>query len=181
MSDGADQLQAPEGGASARPSVPPGFQRILLLLGQLNYAWTNTETLLIHFLAGLARVEKETAIVIFLSLNTSRARLDLVERLAKMERVPSHVRSDVLSVTGDMAKVLKHRNRFNHCLYSFDEDGRQARTILMRIAETKDTIRYGKTQPLDAAETENIAGSIRQIEEINRRAWRAIFAHDFPV
>ena len=50
----------------------PRFQEILLLIGQLNYTWTNTESLLIYLIAGLAQVDKETAIVIFLTLNTRR-------------------------------------------------------------------------------------------------------------
>lgn len=45
----------------------------LLQVGKLNYAWTNTESLLIHFIAGLVRTDIETATVIFLTLNTSRA------------------------------------------------------------------------------------------------------------
>ena len=61
------------------------FQEVLLLVGQLNYTWTNTESLLIHLIAGLARVDKETAVVVFLTLNTGKARIELVERLAKMK------------------------------------------------------------------------------------------------
>jgi hypothetical protein len=73
------------------------FQDILLLLGQLNYTWTNTESLLIHMIAGLALSDKETAIVIFLTLNTPRARIDLVERLAKMQKTPSGCRGEILN------------------------------------------------------------------------------------
>jgi hypothetical protein len=62
------------------PSKPRSFDDFLLKMGRLNYAWTNTESLLIHFIAGLAGCDKETAVIIFLTLNTSRARLDLVER-----------------------------------------------------------------------------------------------------
>ena len=52
------------------------FHEILLLIGQLNYTWTNTESLLIYLIAGLANVDKETAVIIFLTLNTTRARID---------------------------------------------------------------------------------------------------------
>ena len=43
--------------------LPPRFREILLLVGQMNYSWTNTESLLIHVIAGLAGTDKETAIV----------------------------------------------------------------------------------------------------------------------
>ena len=164
-----------------QPHLPEQFQKILLLVGQMNYSWTNTETLLIHLIAGLAGVDKETAIVIFLTLNTTRARLDLVDRLAKMGRTEPEAREKILGLTKDMVKVLKHKNRYNHCLYSFDDEGRNAKTILMRIAETKSSIKIGKTQDLDASEIGKIRESIRMIESINRRTWSAIMKFGFPL
>ncbi|MFZ2101333.1 MAG: hypothetical protein WAU86_12290 [Oricola sp.] len=157
------------------------FDDVLLLLGRMNYSWTNTETLLVHFIAGLAGVDKETAIVIFLTLNTTRARFDLVDRLAKLERVEKGARDEILSFTSEMAEVLKHKNRYNHCLYSFDEGGRNAKTILMRVAETKQGIKFGKPQNLDEDEIGRIKGSIRKIEELNRAAWAIILKHGYPV
>lgn len=166
---------------AVRPAKAPRFQEILLLVGQMNYSWTNTETLLIHFIAGLAGVDKETAIVLFLTLNTTRARLDLVDRLAKMGRIKASAKDEILGMTSAMHKVLKHKNRYNHCLYSFDDQGRNAKTILMRIAETKNDIKFGKTQDLDATEVRKIRESIKTIEMINRDAWRLILKHGFPV
>lgn len=163
------------------PARAPRFEEILLLVGQMNYSWTNTESLLIHLLAGLAGVDKETAVVIFLTLNTTRARLDLVDRLAKMDRVDDPVRDEILALTAAMQKVLKHKNQYNHCLYSFDSHGRNAKTIMMRIAETKNAIKIGKTQNLDAAEAKKIRQSIKTIEKINRDTWRFILKHKFPV
>lgn len=161
--------------------LPPRFREILLLVGQMNYSWTNTESLLIHVIAGLAGTDKETAIVIFLTLNTTRARLDLVDRLAKMNRISESARDEVLAITRDMVRVLKHKNRYNHCLYSFDVDGKQAKTIMMRIAETKDSLKIGKTQDLNAAEVEKIKQSISAIEAINQRTWALILKNDFPI
>ena len=72
------------------------FDAFLLQVGKLNYAWTNTESLLIHFIAGLVRTDIETATVIFLTLNTSRARLDLVNRLAKLARFAKDEQDQIL-------------------------------------------------------------------------------------
>jgi hypothetical protein len=157
------------------------FDELLLLLGRMNYSWTNTETLLIHFIAGLADVDKETAIVIFLTLNTTRARFDLVDRLAKLKRVPNEMRDEILDLTASMKDILKYKNRFNHCLYSFDAEGRQAKTILMRVAETKRDIKFGKSQDLDAAEVERVREAIHKIEALNHAAWAIILKHKFPV
>lgn len=66
---------------------------LLLLIGKLNYAWTNTESLLIYLMAFLMRSGKDVAIVTFLTLNTSRARLDFIERLLKLESTDPEIRA----------------------------------------------------------------------------------------
>ncbi len=93
--------------AADAPTMADEFQTFLALMGRLNYTWTNTESLLIHMIAGLAGVTKEVATVIFLTLNTSRARIDLVERLAKLDAQKPDLREEVLNLTRDMHKTLK--------------------------------------------------------------------------
>ncbi|MDI7862706.1 hypothetical protein MRS76_12125 [Rhizobiaceae bacterium n13] len=156
------------------------FREILLLVGQLNYTWTNTESLLIHMIAGLARVDKETAIVIFLTLNTTRARLDLVERLAKMQKTPADCRSDVLDVTRRLSEEAKLRNKYNHCIYSFDPDSGQGLTQLMRIFDSKDEVKYGKIEVLDDQEINRIKQSITSLIGINHRFWDITDRYQFP-
>ncbi len=158
----------------------PRFQEILLLVGQLNYTWTNTESLLIYLIAGLARVDKETAIVIFLTLNTSRARIDLVERLAKMPKTPADCRRAVLAVTEQLTRQGKLRNKYSHCIYSFDETGTRASTQLMRIFDSKNEIKYGKLEALDETEMKRISASIEKISSINKNIWKIIEENYFP-
>ncbi len=168
---------------SSRPvneTASPALNDILLMVGQVNYAWTNTESLLIHLIAGLARVDKETAIIIFLTLNTTRARLDLVERLAKMARTSEPCRDDVLSVTAALGREARVRNKYNHCIYSFDPDGSNAKTILMRIFDDKKNIKYGKTELIDAREMDRLHASRRALEVINRKIWKIIRDYGFP-
>lgn len=153
---------------------------ILLLVGQLNYTWTNTESLLIHLIAGLARVDKETAIIIFLTLNTTRARTDLVERLAKMPSTPLDCRRDVLDATRRLSAEAKLRNKYNHCIYSFDEDGAPAMTQVMRIVDGKNDVRYGKAELLDDAELQRISASISSLGSINRDIWQLTDRYAFP-
>lgn len=104
-------------------------QDVLLLVGRLNYVWTNTESLLIYVIAHLLGVEKDAAIVVFLTLNTTRARIDLTERLAKLPRIPTETRDEVLAITERLKQQSKMRNKYNHCIYSVDEQGKfQARS-----------------------------------------------------
>ena len=158
----------------------PRLQDVLLLVGQLNYTWTNTESLLIHIIAGLAKVDKETAIVIFLTLNTPRARIDLVERLAKMQKTPADCRAEVLEATRQLSEEAKLRNKFNHCIYSFDPDSGKGITQLMRIFDNKDQIKYGKIEALDDSEMRRIRASITSLVNINKEFWRISEKYGFP-
>ncbi|TCD14606.1 hypothetical protein E0D97_08950 [Oricola cellulosilytica] len=155
------------------------MQRVLLLVGQLNYTWTNTESLLIYLIGGLARTDKETAIIIFLTLNTPRARIDLVERLAKTEKTPSECRKDILDVTARLTRELRLRNKYNHCIYSFDPESGRGATQLMRIAETKDRVRYGKVEELDTVEIQRITESITQLANLNKAIWAIMRKYGF--
>jgi hypothetical protein len=150
---------------------------ILLLVGRLNYAWTNTESLIIYLIAHLAGTSKEAAIVIFLTLNTTRARTDLVERLARMAATPAGTRTEVLGLMGRLTREARLRNKYNHCIYSFDEHGELASTQLMRIAEFNDDLRYGKVEELDEAEIERIRASIGEISAVNKAIWGFLRAH----
>jgi hypothetical protein len=158
----------------------PRFQEILLLVGQLNYTWTNTESLLIYLIAGLARTDKETAIIVFLTLNTTRARIELVERLAKMQKTPAACRQAVLAVTDKLTRQAKLRNKYSHCIYSFDENGTHGSTQLMRIVDGKDDVKYGKIEALDDKEVTRIHESIKDIGAINKDIWSIVIDNSFP-
>jgi hypothetical protein len=164
----------------ARHAQVPLLQDILLLIGQLNYTWTNTESLLIYLIAGLARVDKETAAIIFLTLNTPRARIDLDERLAKMSKTPPECRHEIIVVTRQLTQQAGLRNKFNHCIYSFDPESGRGMTQLMRIFESKDEIKYGKVESLDDTEIARIRASISIIAGINEAIWAIVRKYGFP-
>lgn len=162
-----------------RAAVP--LDTILLRIGRLNYVWTNTESLLIHLIAGLCRTDKETAVIVFLTLNTTRARIDLVERLAKLSRTPAAERAALLDCTRRLSKLAGVRNHYNHCIYSFDTERGSAHTILMRIADRKDGIRVGQVDPIDETALQNIEDSLQALKELNAELWALILENGYPV
>ncbi|MDJ0824175.1 MAG: hypothetical protein QNJ16_01600 [Rhodobacter sp.] len=171
-------------GAKQPKGGSPGeieLQDILLLVGRLNYAWTNTESLLIHLIAGLAKVEKDVAVVIFLTLSTTRARTDLVDRLAKMPGFPKDKRDEILALTSGLMKEGALRNKYNHCIYSFDPEGGRIQTIMMRIHDRKDEIRVGKTETVNNAEVANIDACISRLEKLNTKIWQTVQKFGFPI
>ncbi|WP_424942680.1 hypothetical protein [Aliiroseovarius crassostreae] len=160
--------------------APVQLDDLLLRVGKLNYAWTNTESLLIHLIAGLCDTDKETAVVIFLTLNTSRARLDLVERLAKMDRRTQDEHQRILDVTGRIKRLSALRNRFNHCIYAFDPDGGNPKTILMRIADRKHDIRMGQISEVDDLVLADIEAAIQTLITINQDIWTMVQDFNYP-
>jgi hypothetical protein len=143
-------------------------ERLFALVDKLNYVWSNTESLLIYLISHLIGTDKESGIVIFLTLNTTRARLDLIERLAKMARTDPKSRADALGIVTAMRREAKVRNKYTHCVYSFDSNGEVESTQLMRIADFGDDLRYGKTEDLDEAELASLETTIAHVVEINR-------------
>ncbi len=157
------------------------FDRLILLVGRLNYMWTNTESLLIHLIAGLSGTNKDVAVIIFLTLNTTRARIDLVERLAKMEGRPADIRDPILEHTQRLAKLSGVRNKYNHCIYSFDPDSGNPKTILMRISDRKTDIKLGREDTVDASAMQDIEGIVDQLSALNRDLWHLIGKLGFPI
>jgi hypothetical protein len=167
----------PAGGVYAMARM----DEVLLLVGRLNYAWTNTESLLIYIIGHLMATSKEAAIVVFLTLNTTRARLDLIERLAKMAATPAATREAVLSITARLKRESRLRNKYNHCIYSFDENGEMGTTQLMRIAEFGDDLKYGKLEDIDADEVGRIRACITEVIAVNHDVWAFLKARNIEV
>ena len=153
---------------------------LLLLVGRLNYAWTNTESLLIHLIAGLARTDKDSAVIVFLTLNTGRARIDLVERLAKLDRTDAAEKAGVLDITARLTKLSGLRNRFSHSMYAFDQETGTTRTIMMRIADRKDAIRVGRSDVVDVDAIHDVEAAIRGLAALNHDIWTHIGRFAYP-
>ncbi len=170
---------------AADPMPPPPnadalLQGLLLRTGTLNYVWTNTESLLIHVIAGLGGMAKDAAMVIFLTVNTTRARLELVDRLAKLPGTPPDQRKAILALTQRFQKEAPLRNKYNHCIYSFDATEGTVSTILMRIADRKDDLRIGRADRADADELASLDAAIARIQALNLDVWQAIARFGYP-
>ncbi len=157
------------------------FDRLILLVGKLNYMWTNTESLLIHLIAGLGGTKKDVAVIIFLTLNTTRARVDLVERLAKMDGRPAEIRDPILELTQRLSKLSSIRNKYNHCIYSFDTESGNPKTILMRIADRKTDIKLGREDTVDEEAIQEIEKIVAELSAANRDIWQLIGKLGFPI
>ncbi len=119
--------------------------------------------------------------MIFLTLNTTRARIDLVQRLAKLPRVSNEERDTVLDVTGSFMKLAALRNKYNHCIYSFDAKSGDLSTIQMRVSDRKKQIKVGEMTPLDEVSISQIKQSLSDLAEVNRSLWDVIGKFSYPI
>jgi len=74
--------------AAIEAAAPKGGGRrmvTLTLIGNLVHCWSNNESLFIYILMLLMETDEATAAIVFATLNTTRARIDLIERLAKIK------------------------------------------------------------------------------------------------
>lgn len=162
------------------PDMARNLDAVLLRVGHLNYSWSNTESLLVHLLAGLAGVPQDVAVVLFLSLTSTRARIELIERLAKLRRPDGDERRELLDLMQRFSRFASTRNRFNHSIWSFDLEQGSISTILMRIADRKESIRFGKSETLDAKEIARIDATLEMLADLNRAIWAFLARYDYP-
>lgn len=165
---------------SARQPFDEKFSQFLTALGVLNYTFSNTESLLIHLMAGLLGTPKESAMIVFLTLNTTRARADLVSRLAKQPDVDPALRREVLQITGELLRHAPLRNRLNHCIYAFDEKDGSASSILMRIADRREELKIGETMRIDDQSLEKVERTTAALHALNLTIRQLIADHGMP-
>lgn len=153
---------------------------VMLRVGRLNYTWSNTESLLIHMLAGLTGMTKDAAVVVFLSVTATRTRIELVERLAKLSLPTGDQQTELLDLTSRLTRLQSVRNRYNHSIWSFEEDG-SISTILMRIADRRDRIHMGRKQNLGEKELAKLDQDLQTLSTLNRDMWQFLQSYGYPI
>jgi hypothetical protein len=156
---------------AAAPDSADRRTLILALIGNLVFSWSNNESLFIYVLMLLMRSDQASAAVVFATLNTTRARLDLIQRLAKMhinDRSLARALERVIERFNDGTRV---RNEFNHCMYSVGDHGEITHTQSMRVIETRTGLRFGERRPMDDARIAELLRSVKELKKLNRDIW----------
>jgi hypothetical protein len=144
---------------------------VLALIGSLVFNWSNNESLFIYVLMLLLKVDQASAAIVFATLNTTRARLDLIQRLARI-KIKDKALSKELDRLIDRFNDGTHiRNEFNHCMYSVNDNGEISQTRSMRLVQTRNNLRFGETKPLDDARIREMTEAVREMARINRDIW----------
>ena len=110
-------------------------QNLMTLIGQLVFSWSNNESLLIYVLMLLLKTDERSAAVVFSTLNTTRARLDLVRRLSLLHLHDLAVRAEIDRTIELFNDANRIRNEFMHAMYFVNEQGEITHTQMLRFVE----------------------------------------------
>jgi hypothetical protein len=157
--------------AAHAPSTADRRTQILALIGNLVSSWSNNESLFIYVLMILMRTTQESAALTFATLNTTRARLDLIQRLAKITIKDKNLDKSLSKIIERFNASTVVRNEFNHCMYVVDANGQITHTQSMRIVQTKHSLQFGEMKPMDDARLRSMVKATKDMMRINRDIW----------
>src|SRR5438874_2443491 len=138
---------------------------------QVNCSWSNNESLFIYVLMILLRTDEASAAVVFATLNTTRARLDLIQRLAKIRVSDKALSKNLTTLIERFSESTKVRNELNHCMFIFDSAGAITHTQSMRLMETRSSLRFGEIKALDESRLQEMLRTTHEMTKINREIW----------
>jgi len=157
--------------AAAAPASADRRTFVLALIGNLICSWSNNESLFIYVLMILLRTDEASAAVVFATLNTTRARLDLIQRLAKIRVSDKVLAKRLTTLIERFSESTKVRNELNHCMFIFDTAGAITHTQSMRLIETRSSLKFGEMKALDESRLQEMLYTTREMTKINRDIW----------
>ena len=144
---------------------------ILALIGNLVFSWSNNESLFIYLLMILLKTDQTSATIVFATLNTTRARLDLIQRLAKVKIKDRAIARQLTELIDRFNKYTRIRNEFNHCMYDVSNRGEITHTHSIRIVETRTKLQLGDSRPMDDARIKEMIEASQGLKKLNRDIW----------
>ena len=144
---------------------------ILAAIGNLVYSWANNESMFIYVLMLLMGTDETSATVVFATLNTTRARLDLIERLAKIKIRDRIIEKELERLVAKFNDYTRIRNEFNHCMYTVDQHGEITHTHSIRMQAGRGRLQLGVVRKLDEPRLKEMLDAIRSLTQLNRDIW----------
>ncbi len=156
---------------AAAPGSADRRTLILALIGNLVFSWSNNESLFIYVLMLLLETDQASAAVVFATLNTTRARLDLIHRLAKLKIKDPAMEKELDRIIERFNDCTRVRNEFNHCMYTVGSHGEITHSHSLRIIETKNQLRLGDIRPMDDSRLKEMRETTDELKRLNRDIW----------
>ncbi|WP_349371522.1 hypothetical protein [Salinarimonas sp.] len=157
--------------AAAAPSSADRRTEVLALIGNLVFAWSNNESLFIYVLMLLLETDEVSAAIVFGTLNTTRARLDLVERLAKAKIADPELARELDGILSRFSRQTKLRNDLNHSMYTVNQSGEITHTRLMKLEQRGGGLSFGRVREMSRERLDELARAIAEHGVLNRDIW----------
>jgi hypothetical protein len=145
---------------------------ILALIGNLVFSWSNNESLFIYLLMLLLKTDQQSAALVFATLNTTRARLDLIQRLAKLHIRNRDIEKTLNELITRFNDCTRIRNEFNHCMYTVDSKGEITHTHSIKVVETRKRLQFGEVRPMDEQRIKEMIATTQELKKLNRDIWQ---------
>lgn len=144
---------------------------ILSLIGNLSFCWSNNESMFIYVIMTLLRTDETSAKVIFGTLNTTRARIDLIERLSVAHIENEELMRELSRIVRIFNDCTRIRNEFIHCMFRLGETGDITHTHSLRIQIQKGGLQTGVTKEIDDNRIRQIVQTIKKLIKLNDDIW----------
>ena len=144
---------------------------IMAMIGNLVLTWGNNESLLLYILMLLMRTDEISASIVFATLNTTRARVDLIQRLAKVHVKDKALHKSLDNIIDRFNDCTRVRNEFNHSMFSISPRGDITHTHTLRIQETRGRLQVGQTKKFDDSRMQEVMAVLGELRTINRDIW----------
>lgn len=144
---------------------------LMALIGQLVFSSSNNESLLIYVLMVLLQTDEASAATVFSTLNTTRARLDLVSRLARIKVGDRETCLAVEQLVRDFNETNQVRNEFLHAMYTVDAKGAITHTQTMRLISKGGRLSFGQQHAIDQARLDGLVRTCADLRALNKKIW----------
>lgn len=147
---------------------------ILSLIGNLSFCWSNNESMFLYVIMILLKTDETSAKIIFGTLNTTRARIDLIERLAVAHLKDEEIIREMKRIIRIFNDCTRLRNEFIHCMFKLNEEGDITHTHSLRIQIQKGELRTGLTKNIDDKRIKQIVQTIKKLIKLNDDIWNIL-------
>ncbi|NJL07879.1 MAG: hypothetical protein HC900_06155 [Methylacidiphilales bacterium] len=156
---------------AAAPASADQRTAVLALIGNIVFSWSNNESLLIYVMMLLLDSDEISAAIVFSTLNTTRARLDLIDRLARVNVTDRAVAKELRRLMERFNACTRARNELNHCMYTLDDRGVITHTKSLRLETSRGRLRWGTERPVDDKRLDELKTMLREMRDLNRELW----------
>jgi hypothetical protein len=146
---------------------------IYLAIGSLVVHWANNESVFCAMLQALMRGERHSADIVWYSQRTTKARLDLLLRLARVQVKDATLISDLKKAAANFKGLSRVRNLYCHGMYTYDEQLRLVGLSGITVADEGEPLRLER-KPFNSGTMNELSDTINKSSTLNRALWALV-------